>query len=294
MAESGPGPWFVVPAFGRPEATTRALGSLFDDGARNVLLVDDEGRGHGEEMAAEFPGLRVLRTASPVFWTGAIRLGVERALADGARGVVFFNQDVTVERGFLERLGATSRSNPGAVLGCVVLYGHDRATVWSAGARMRWLGRGFKVLHHGRPVSGLPAEPFPVDWTHGMGTYVPAEVFAKAGLPDADRFPMAWGDAEFGLRAKEAGFAVLVDPGLRLVHEVGEYDPRVAGAPKLREYLGWLGSDRHYLSLRAQARVWRRHGPPGLWPISLGLRCLFLLANFLRIRLVFARGRNRP
>ncbi len=294
MADSGSGPWFVVPAFGRPEATIRALRSLFDDGARNVLLVDDEGRGHGEEMAAQFPDLRVLRTGSPVFWTGAIRLGIERALAEGARGVVFFNQDVTVEKGFLRRLGETSRAHPGALLGCVVVYGHERGTVWSAGARMEWLGRGFRILFHGRPAAELPEGPFPADWIHGMGTYVPAEVFAKAGLPDAERFPMAWGDADFALRAKEAGFEVLVDPRLRLDHEVGEYDPRVAGAPTLGEYLGWLRSDHHYLSLSAQAGFWRRHAPYGLWPLSLALRTAFLLANFLRIRILYGRKPASP
>ncbi len=287
MPEEPLEPWFVVPAFGRPEATRRALGSLRDDGARNVLLVDDEGRGHGEEMAAAFPGLRLLRTETPVFWTGAIRLGVERAVREGARGVVFFNQDVTMESGYLDRLRASVARFPGAVLGCAVLYGQDRRLVWSAGARMEWLGRGFRMLHHGRPATELPTEPFPVDWAHGMGTFVPAEVFARIGLPDADRFPMAWGDAEFGLRARKAGVPVLVDPGLRLVHEVGEYDPRVGGAPGLREYLSRLRSDRHYLSLPAQAEIWRRYGPRGLRGFSLALRTIFLLANWVRLRVLF-------
>ena len=294
MADPAPGTWFVVPAFGRPEATGRALRSLFDDGARNVLLVDDEGRGHGEEMAAEVPDARVARTEAPVFWTGAIRLGVEHALREGATGVVFFNQDVTVERGFLARLEEAARRTPGAIVGCAVVYGHEREMVWSAGARMEWIGRGFRVLFHGRPVTELPAAPFLVDWTHGMGTYVPAEVFGRIGLPDAERFPMAWGDADFGLRARKAGIAVLVDPGLRLVHEVGDYDPRVAGAPGLREYLSWLGSDRHYLSLSAHAEFWRRHAPRGLRPLSYLLRVGFLLVNYVRIRTLFGRRPPSP
>ena len=153
MPEPVPGTWFVVPAFGRPEATARALRSLFDDGARNVLLVDDEGRGHGEAMAVAFPILRIIRTERTVYWTGAIRVGVERALREGATGVVFFNQDVTVEDGFLGRLAETIRRNPGAVVGCAVVYGQDRERVWSAGARMAWFGRGFRILFYGRPLT---------------------------------------------------------------------------------------------------------------------------------------------
>lgn len=292
MAEEARGPFaphVVVPAFGRPESTRRALRTLFEDGARHVVLVDDEGRGHGEELCAEFPSIDVVRTERAVYWTGAIVLGSERALARGARGVLFFNQDVTVEPGFLARLEATTRANAGAIVGCVAAYAHARETVWSAGARMEWFGRGFRVLFHGRPVAELPDAPFPVDWTHGMGTYVPAEVFEKIGLPDAARFPMAWGDADYGLRAREAGIPVVVDPRLRLVHEVGEYDARVAGAPSFRDYLGWLRSDRHNLSLSGQAVFWRRHGPRGLWPVSLGMRVAFLLANYPRIRLRYGR-----
>jgi GT2 family glycosyltransferase len=282
-------PFVVVPAFGRPDSTRRALRSLGEEGARNVILVDDEGRGHGEEMRAESPLLDVVRTERPVYWTGAIAVGVERALGRGARGVLFFNQDVTLKRGFFARLARTAQENPRAIVGCVAVYAQEPETVWSAGARMEWFGRGFRVLHHGRPLAELPAEAFPVDWTHGMGTYVPAEVFGAIGLPDAARFPMAWGDADFCLRAREAGVPVVVDPGLRLVHEVGGYDARVAGAPALREYLAWLRDDRHNLSLSGHAKFWRRHGPRGLWPVSLAIRVAFLLANYARMRLLFAR-----
>jgi GT2 family glycosyltransferase len=282
-------PFVVVPAFGRPESTRKALRSLFADGARNVVLVDDEGRGHGGELRAEFPEVDVVRTERAVWWTGAIVLGIERAIARGATGVLFFNQDVTMERGFFGRLDATVRAHPGAIVGSAVVYAHAPETVWSAGARMEWFGRGFRILHHGRPLGELPAAPFPVDWLHGMGTFVPAEVFARIGLPDAARFPMAWGDADYGLRAREAGIPVLVDPALRLVHEVGEYDARVAGAPSLREYVDRLRSDRHNLSLSGHVELWRRHGPRGLWPLSLGVRVAFLALNFVRMRVLFGR-----
>ena len=143
------------------------------------------------------------------------------------------------------------------------------------------------MLHHGAPAASLPEEPFPADWLFGMGTYVPVEVFDRIGLPDAQRFPMAWGDLDFSLRAKRAGIPVLVDPAARLFHEVGDYDARVAGAPSARQYAGWLADDKHNLSLSAHAEIWRRHGPRLLWPLSLALRIGFLLVNFIRIRLLF-------
>lgn len=285
-------PTIIVPAFGRPESTRRALRSLVDAGADGIILVDDEGKGHGDAFRDEFPAVEILRTAAPVYWTGAIRLGIQRALTNGARSVLFFNQDVTVAPDFFERLAATAARFPAAVIGSAVVYAQDEDLVWSAGVRMEWFGRGFRVLHHGGSVEGLPDEPFPVDWLFGMGTYVPAGVFEKIGLPDADRFPMAWGDADFTLRARAAGVPILLDPRLRLAHEVGRYDARVAPAPSFVEYLSWLKSPTHNISLSAQREVWRRHGPRGVWRLSLALRFVFLLVNFVRIRFLFSRGKK--
>jgi GT2 family glycosyltransferase len=157
---------------------------------------------------------------------------------------------------------------------------------------VEWWGRGIRVRHHGAPVSSLPGEPFAADWLFGMGTYVPVEVFDRVGLPDAVRFPMAWGDLDFSLRAKRAGIAVLVAPAARLFHEVGDYDARVAGAPSARQYAGWLADDKHNLSLSAHAEIWKRHGPKLLWPLSLAMRIGFLFLNFIRIKLKFPREKR--
>jgi GT2 family glycosyltransferase len=249
--------------------------------------VDDEGAAEGDTLAREFPGLDVIRTVAPVWWTGAIVLGIERARALGEEAVLFFNQDVTCAPDYFERLLATAGHNPGALIGSAVLYTQEPGRVWSAGGSVEWWGRGIRVLHHGAPAASLPRAPFPADWLFGMGTYVSVKVFDQIGLPDAARFPMSWGDLDFSLRAKQAGIPVLVDPAARLFHDVGDYDARVAGAPSARTYLGWMADSKHNLSLSAHAEIWKRHGPRYLWPLSLAIRTAFLLINFLRIRLLF-------
>jgi GT2 family glycosyltransferase len=249
--------------------------------------VDDEGAADGGVLAGEFLGLDVIRTTTPVWWTGAIVLGIGRARALGEEAVLFFNQDVTCAPDYFERLLATAGRHPGALVGSAVLYAQEPGRVWSAGGSVEWWGRGIRVLGHGALVSELKAEPFPADWLFGMGTLVPCAVFDRIGLPDAARFPMAWGDLDFSLRAKRAGIPVLVEPAARLFHEVGDYDARVAGPPTAKQYAGWMADDKHNLSLSAHAEIWKRHGPKILWPLSLAMRTAFLLLNFLRIRLLF-------
>lgn len=286
-------PAVLVPSFGRLDSTRRALASLEREGAGTVVLVDDEGKGGGEVLAREFPGLVVLRTDSPAFWTGSIVAGIRWAFANGHGSVLFLNQDVTLLPGYFEALFATAAANPGALVGSAVLYAGDPGVVWSAGGRVEWLGRGIVVNHHGDPVSALPDRAYPADWLFGMGTLVPREVVERIGEPDAERFPMAWGDTDYSLRARGTGIPVLVEPRARLLHEVGEYDARVAGPPSLSTYVGWMRDPRHNLSLSCHREIWRRHGPRFLWPLSLALRVFVLCLNFVRIRLLFGRESSR-
>jgi GT2 family glycosyltransferase len=282
-----------MPAFRRVEASRRAIASLRAAGAERIVFVDDEGTADGGALAREFPGLDVIRTVKPAWWTGAIVLGIERARAAGEGAVLFFNQDVTCAPDYFARLVATAEKNPGALVGSTIFYAQEPSRVWSAGGAVEWWGRGIRVLHHGAPVTSLPEEPFPADWLFGMGTYVPVEVFDRIGLPDAARFPMSWGDLDFSLRAKRAGIPVLVHPAARLFHDVGDYDARVAGAPTAKQYAGWLKDPMHNLSLSAHAEIWRRHGPRLLWPLSLAMRTIFLLLNFVRIRFLFSSSPSK-
>ena len=276
-----------MPAFRRVDASRRAIRSLLAAGAGRVLYVDDASQGGGDAIAREFPLVEVIRTTTPVWWTGAINLGIEAVRGGSGEGVLFFNQDVTCAPDYFARLGEAVDAHPGALVGSAVLYAQEPSRVWSAGGGVEWWGRGIRVLFHGAPAAALPAAPYPADWLFGMGTYVPVEVFDRIGLPDAERFPMAWGDLDFSLRAGDAGIPVLVAPKAVLFHEVGSYDARVAGAPTWKTYAGWMADDRHNLSLSAHAEIWRRHGPGLLWPLSLAIRTAFLLLNFTRIHLLF-------
>ncbi len=276
-----------MPAFRRVDASRRAIRSLLSAGAGRVLYVDDTGEAGGDAIAREFPDVEVIRTTSPVWWTGAIGLGIEAVRSGSGDGVLFFNQDVACVPDYFAALGEAVDANPGALVGSAVLYAQEPSRVWSAGGGVEWWGRGIRVLFHGAPVASLPAAPYPADWLFGMGTYVPVEVFDRIGVPDAARFPMAWGDLDFSLRAKRAGIPVLVAPKARLLHEVGDYDARVAGAPSAKQYAAWLADPKHNLSLSAHAEIWKRHGPRVLWPLSLALRAIVLVLNFARIRFLF-------
>jgi hypothetical protein len=277
----------IVPAFERVDATRRCLDALLTAGARRVLLVDDDGRGGGEALQRDYAWLEVLRTDRPLYWTGCVALGLKEAERRGERHALLFNQDVEAAPDLIERLGETVARTPGALVGCAVLYAGERGRVWSAGGSVEWFGRGLRGFHHGAPAEELPTEPYAVDWLFGMGTVVPIALLPRIGFPDGERFPMAFGDTDFTMRARARGVPLLVDPRARLTHDVGAYDPRAAGPPSAGLYVSWMRDEKHNLSLSAHAELWRRHGPRLLWPVSLALRFGVLLANYLRLRVLY-------
>ena len=83
----------------------------------------------------------------------------------------------------------------------------------------------------------------------------------------------------FGIDTTKDPFAVVYDS--------------VNSDPSAGLYVSWMRDPRHNLSLGAHAELWRRHGPRGLWPLSLALRVLVLLANYVRLRVLFP-GEGRP
>ena len=214
-------PAVLVPAFRRVEASRRAIRSLLTAGARaNPLTWTTRARRAATKSRASFRPSRSSGRRPPS--GGPVRsTSGSRRPATAESAVLFFNQDVTCASDYFARLGEAVDANPGALVGSAVMYAQEPARVWSAGGAVEWWGRGIRVLHHGAPAASLPAEPFPADWLFGMGTYVPVEVFDRIGLPDAERFPMAWSDLDFSLRAKRAGIPVVVAPKARALPRGG-------------------------------------------------------------------------
>lgn len=149
-------------------------------------------------------------------------VGIRHALGRGADVVWLVNPDVLPESGSLERLVRTAVERPDAgILGSRILY-HRREppTIWFNGGVIE-LDRG-GATHHlddGRPDAEVPAEhPLPVDYATGAGMLIRREVFEEIGLLPEDYF-LYFEETEFNLRAREAGWSVLVEPRSRMAHD---------------------------------------------------------------------------
>jgi len=221
----------IVPAFNKWILTLNCLRSLVvaQHGASGfeVILADDASTDETPEIAARNPWLRQVRLERN---SGFVD-NCNHAAAQ-ARGelLLFLNNDTLVGNGWLGALLASLRRRPGAgVVGSQVLGG-DGGLLESGG--ILW-GNG-DVWNHGRGFG--PERWFEldyereVDYVSGCAMAIRRELWQQLDGFDTRYRPAYCEDADFCLRAREAGQAVLVQPQSRILHLEGLSNARSTDA----------------------------------------------------------------
>lgn len=137
--------------------------------------------------------------------------GIEQALSNQADYVLLLNNDTLVTPGFLGGLVETAEKSPGiGIVGPKVL---DRSTgkVQSTGFRQSEFFPFFKR-------DGPTDREWTCDYVHGCAVLISEEVFETIGLLDEDYF-LYVEERDFYMRAKEAGFEIVMDPDEVIYHE---------------------------------------------------------------------------
>jgi GT2 family glycosyltransferase len=204
-----PNVWIVPINFNGLEDTRQCLRSLAElSPAASVVVVDN---GSKEDpiaaLKAEFPWAHAVRNAENRGWSGGNNVGIRFALERGAEFVVLLNNDTTVHPRLVGRLLAAAVANPGfGVLGPVIRYADEPDVVMTDGVAFN--RPGYPGFFQRRPVPEHESDPptaAEVDVVNGCCMMVRAGVFRRVGLID-DRFFLIHEEADFCLRAREAGF----------------------------------------------------------------------------------------
>jgi GT2 family glycosyltransferase len=199
------------------------------------------------------PEVRVHRNARNEGFAGGVNPGIRAALEAGAAWVLLMNNDARCETDAIERLLGAAGARPEAgLIGGKIYRDRGRNVLWCCGVKLGWgpnLGRlrGFDQVDDGRFDR---AEI--VDSLTGCGLLVKREVFERVGLFDEEYFAYVE-DADFALRAREAGYRCAYEPAAVFVHPGG-------GSTG-----GGYSPGRKYLTAHGAARFLKRHGSPGLW-----------------------------
>lgn len=189
----------ILPVHNRREITLRCLAGLEATGvlawARAVVVDDGSTDGTGDAVRARFPEVRVLTGSGDLWWGGAIRLGMEEALREGADFLVWLNDDCQPEAGTLRLLVDHAARTGGMAAGWAGTPSGDRYGAY------RKTRQGLRPVE----VPG-PGGSVPCDAAAGNCVVFARAVVDAVGLPDAASLPHSLLDVDYTLSATRRGF----------------------------------------------------------------------------------------
>ena len=237
----------VVLHWGSHEATEACLESIRGAAypAVRIFLVDNAGS-LNDAIAHRVAPVRVqvLRPPQNLGFAEGCNRGMAAALEAGVDYVFLLNNDAVVSRHCLDHLVSVARSTPGAgVLSPQIAFREATDRVWYRGGKFSLWGLGPR--HSGwRGRVDTKRSPADVDYATGCAMLIDAAVIRKVGAFDV-RFFAYCEDVDFSVRARRAGFRVLVVPAA-LVHHSTTYTDR-------------RRTERVYYSIRNLIEVMRMH-----------------------------------
>lgn len=193
--------YVIIPVHNRKNITLNCLDNLRESGdlERYHLIVVDDGSIDGTTEAIQnlYPEVTVLAGEGNLWWTGAIKKGMDYAINQQAKYLIWLNDDCIPNTVALPLIVNFLQTNPDIIVG---------ASCYTPESKLP-LESGFK----GR--SRLKANPDEVVFVDGLSGYcvgIPTSIVNQIGLPDADRFPHYFGDVMYVMKATQAGFKVCI------------------------------------------------------------------------------------
>jgi hypothetical protein len=148
-------------------------------------------------------------------------IGMKQAKCDGADFILLLNNDTTVTPNFLKPLveAAQQDENIGLV-GGIICHEDNPDLIWFAGGSFdKYLESSRE--YNGKLYSGSTFDAiFDTQWISGCMTLIPRRIYDQLGGYKEDFF--IWSEEwDYSLRAKKAGYRLVVASGARIFHKEG-------------------------------------------------------------------------
>ena len=162
----------------------------------------------------------IINNSENVGYARANNLGITEALKGQADYILLLNDDTVVSPDFLDilvRIGEESADV--GMLGPAIFYFDDPENIWFTGAQYdvetcMVSTDGFDRIQQRKDLQLIQS-----DYITGCALLVKRKVWEKIGLLD-ERFFLYWEDVDLGIRAKTAGFRIMLVPSARIWHKV--------------------------------------------------------------------------
>ncbi|PID91746.1 MAG: hypothetical protein CSA96_06615 [Bacteroidetes bacterium] len=217
----------LIPVFNKLEYTKRCIAQLSEfridpelqHSCLSIVLIDDgSSDGTSEWVRKQHPEVHLLEGDGTLWWSGGINMGAKYAIETlKADFLLLWNNDIQVAADYFKKLDLLLPDlAKDTVVGSKVYEAIGSDIIWAFGGYFN-AKTGTNYMIGTRQKDGeayMSARE--VDWIPGMGTMFPVAVVQKIGFWNDEDFPQYYGDSDYTLRAKKAGYHNIVYPQLRI------------------------------------------------------------------------------
>lgn len=235
----------------RADDTIECLRSL--QGVRyenlDVILVDNGSTdGSVDKIAKLFPSLHIIKNGRNLGFAGGCNVGIMDAIRHGADLICLLNNDTVADSDFVREMVAVAGENPSiGVLGSKIYYYDRRELIWFGDPIFNPLTGRAKDRSFHRIERNDSIEPHDVTFVSGCSMMVRREMIDRVGLLD-ERFFCYGEEIDWCIRAKRAGFRIILVPKSRVYHKVsmttGGRNQGITMYYRIRNYLFLI--KKHY------------------------------------------------
>lgn len=259
----------------------------------HIIVVNDGSTDASEvEIQKTFPDVEIVSGHGELWWTGAMEIGTNVALAHGCDYVLWLNHDDQITSTSIETLLNFSRSHPRTIGCCGV-------TSMSAPNERMLLGYRLHLHQFYRwyletlwSSSSKLTTPVELNLNGGHGILIPAEVFSNPKNHLRPKLlPHYFGDFDFFYRVRKNGWKVLSVPGAVILNDDG--NSGILNGRKISSYrqsLAYVLSRRSLANLRDRPLFALINFPWGLnlfwavvfWVIPIGCAVVYPTQSVFR------------
>ena len=213
----------IIPVHNRINHTRRCVESILNATASNIeleiLIVDDGSTDETYEFFSKLSSnISVEKGSGELFWTGAVRFGIELILSRKAaipNYICLANNDTIFnDRTLPELIDFLSSINDKGIACSLAVAGTDLPiAIKSASTVESWYLNKTKHWYLGLTLEAASQqEPKKVDFVTARCLLHPTTLFEEVGNYDAYNFPHYGGDDEFGARMEKYGYSAYLVP----------------------------------------------------------------------------------
>jgi len=215
--------YILIPAHNNKYEVLEILACLSKQSYKDarIVLVDDGSTDNTEdEVKKLFHSTTILKGNGNLWWTGANVVGVNHILEEAKQDdfILLLNNDLVVGPDYVDAIVKASLSHERAIVGST-LVDYDNPDSIESGVQFdHHLNL---IVNRDRTNIATTEYDLNVNTLPGRGTLVPIEVFERIGNFNINKLPHYGADYEFTVRAKRAGFKLMVSHRAKVFAKLG-------------------------------------------------------------------------